>query len=106
MPPHHVHHPIGRYCFRKLTFGISSAPELFQKRMSRVLEGLPGVVCLMDDVFIFGANQGKHDKRLTAAMERLEAAGVTLNSARPPSSFWDTSLTGVASERIQIRPQQ
>lgn len=71
--------PFGRYCFRKLPFGISSAPEFFQKRMSRVLEGLPGIMCLMDDVLIFGANQGEHDRRLTAAMERLKAAGVTLN---------------------------
>ena len=46
--------PFGRYCFNKLPFGISSAPELFQKRMSKLLEGLDGVVCLMDDVLIFG----------------------------------------------------
>ena len=26
--------PYGRYCFNKLPFGISSAPELFQKRMN------------------------------------------------------------------------
>ena len=32
--------PYGRYCFNKMPFGISSAPEHFQKRMSRILEGL------------------------------------------------------------------
>ena len=37
--------PFGRYHFNKLPFGISSAPELFQKRMSKVSEGLDGVVC-------------------------------------------------------------
>ena len=41
--------PFGCYCFNKLPFGISSAPELFQKRMGELLEGLEGVVCLMDD---------------------------------------------------------
>ena len=46
--------PFGRYCFNKLTFGISSAPEHFQMRMSRILGGLAGVVCQMDDVLIFG----------------------------------------------------
>ena len=29
--------PIGCYCFNKLPFGISSAPEHFQKRMSNIL---------------------------------------------------------------------
>jgi len=29
--------PFGRYCYNRLFFGISSAPEHFQKRMSRIL---------------------------------------------------------------------
>ena len=47
--------PIGHYCFRKLPFRIASAPELFQQRISTVLQGLDGVLCQMDDVLIFGA---------------------------------------------------
>ena len=74
--------PAGRYCFNKLPFGISSAPELFQKRMKRILEGLTGVVCLMDDILIFGSNQTEHDERLIAVLKRLEAAGVTLNAEK------------------------
>ena len=54
--------PYGRYCFNKLPFGISSAPELFQRQIGRILEGLPGVLCLMDDVIIFGASQSEHDE--------------------------------------------
>ncbi|RXN15795.1 Transposon Ty3-G Gag-Pol poly [Labeo rohita] len=34
-------------------FGIASAPEHFQRRMSMVIEGLPGVVCHMDDMLIW-----------------------------------------------------
>lgn len=32
--------PSGRYCFNKLPFGISSAPEHFQRRMTAILNGL------------------------------------------------------------------
>ena len=71
--------PFGRYCFNKLPFGISSAPELFQKRMSELLEGLDGVVCLMDDVLLFGRDQQEHDARLIKVLERIQSAGVTLN---------------------------
>ena len=44
-----------RYCFNNLPFGITSAPEHFQKRISVILEGLEGVLCLilMDDVLVF-----------------------------------------------------
>ena len=36
--------PFGRYCFNKLPFGVSSAPELFQWRMNQILEGLESVM--------------------------------------------------------------
>ena len=34
--------PFGRYAFCRLPFGISSAPEIFQRKMSTLLEGLDG----------------------------------------------------------------
>ncbi|KAL7861742.1 hypothetical protein SRHO_G00131830 [Serrasalmus rhombeus] len=70
--------PFGQYCYR-LCFGISSAPEHFQKRMTQLLEGLEGVLCQMDDVLIWGATQQQHDERLRATLSRLQEAGVTLN---------------------------
>ena len=36
--------PMGTYCFNKLPFGITSAPEHFQKQMSKVLAGLEGAL--------------------------------------------------------------
>ena len=74
--------PFGRYCFNKMPFGISSAPEHFQKRMSKILSGLEGVLCLMDDVLVFGRDMKEHDERLTAALNRIKAAGATLNPSK------------------------
>ena len=71
--------PFGRYEFNKLPFGISSAPELFQKRMGKMLAGLDGVVCLIDDVLVFAGDQEEHDARLTAVLRRIQSAGATLN---------------------------
>ena len=56
--------PFGRYGFNKLPFGISSAPELFQRRINVILEGLGGILCHMDDVLVYGTNQMEHDARL------------------------------------------
>ena len=71
--------PVGRYCFNKLPFGISSAPEHFQRRMSELLSGLEEVLCQMDDVLIFGKDEVEHDRRLEAALRRIQDAGATLN---------------------------
>ena len=53
--------PFGRYHFNKLPFGISSAPELFQRRMSAILEGVEGVVCLIDELLVIGKDEAEHD---------------------------------------------
>ena len=53
--------PFGRYCYNKLPFGISSAPEHFQQRMHSLLEGLQGVLCIMDDILIFGTTRQEHN---------------------------------------------
>jgi len=71
--------PFGRFCFNHLPFGISSAPELFQKRMSVIVEGLDGVIFLMDDILVHGSNQQEHDKRLLATLERLQKCHINLN---------------------------
>ena len=56
--------PFGRYCFRRLPFGITSAPEHFQRRMTEILADLDGAVCLMDDILIYGETQQQHHERL------------------------------------------
>ena len=55
--------PFGRFCFNRLPFGICSAPEIFQRTMSGILEGLDGTICQMDDVLIGGKDQVQHDER-------------------------------------------
>ena len=72
---------LGRYCFNKLPFGITSAPELFWHCMNSMLSGLSGVLCLMDDVLIFGKDQTEHDERLEKVLKRIDLQGshLTLN---------------------------
>ena len=50
--------------------------------MSPVLEGLDGVLCHMDDVLIFGSSKEEHDLRLSATLQQLKKAGVTLNPSK------------------------
>lgn len=45
-----------------MPFGISSALEHFQKRMSKIPAGLNGVLCLMDNVLVFGKDVKEHDE--------------------------------------------
>ena len=83
--------PFGRYCFRRLPFVITSAPEHFQKRMHKVLEDLPGVLCMMDDIIIFGESSEEHDARVRAVFRGLEDNSVTPNFEK--CEFAKSSIT-------------
>ena len=74
--------PFGRFCFNKMPFGISSAPKHFQKRMNEILKDLPGVVCLIDDVLVYGGTEAEDDKHLQAVLKQIQSAGVTLNKEK------------------------
>ena len=37
--------------------------------MSEILTDLPGVVCQMDDILVFGETQDEHDKHLKAVLK-------------------------------------
>ena len=96
--------PFGRYCFNKLPFGISSAPEHFQRRMGEILEGQEGVLCHMDDVLIFGRNQLEHDTRLHSALQRVQEAGLTLNQDKCEFSKQRLTFLGHVIDEHGVSP--
>ena len=49
--------------------------------MNEILQGLPGVVCHVDDILVTGKNK-EHDSHLQTVLNKLEAVGVTLNKEK------------------------
>ncbi len=74
--------PFGRYCFKRLPFGISSAPEIFQRKMMETLQGLDGVEVFMDDILVYGDSMEQHDAQLEKVMQRIDQAGLKLNKEK------------------------
>ena len=50
--------------------------------MNSLLTGLEGVLCLIDDVLVFGASRKDHDDHLDAVLRKLQNAGVMLNRSK------------------------
>ena len=48
---------IGLFRYKRLSFGINSAAEIFQKSIEDVLQGIDGVRNISDDIIVFGKNQ-------------------------------------------------
>ena len=71
--------PFGRYCFKRLPFGLVSAQDIFQRKIDETYDGLPGIICIADDVVVYGQDDETHDENLTRMMERTKERGLSLN---------------------------
>ena len=86
--------PFGRYSFRRLPFGISSAPELFHRTMSQMMEGLDGVHVYIDDLLIWGSTKEEHDARLSRVLERVKINNLTLNKSKCQTDLPEITFLG------------
>ena len=65
------------YRYKGLMFGISSAPEKYQRIISDVIRGCKGVANIADDLIVHGKDAREHDKNLHAVLQRLRDSGLT-----------------------------
>ena len=56
--------PLGKYCFKRLPFGLTCSGDAFQQQLDQVLSGISGVTGISDDTLIWGDTAEKHDTAL------------------------------------------
>ncbi|KAJ8869653.1 hypothetical protein PR048_028646 [Dryococelus australis] len=80
--------------FTRLMFGVSCAPEFFQKCLQMVFQGLSGVTLFFDDFVVFGDTQQKHDQCVHKVIERIQEMGLTLNTDKCRSGLAEMEFLG------------
>lgn len=71
--------PFGCYKFKRLPFGLSIAPEIFQKYNECAFGDIPGVIIYCDDLLITASSETEHDQVLTKVLERAKKFNVRFN---------------------------
>ena len=61
----------GLYRYTRLPHGVASAPAVFQKTMDVVLQGLPKVICYLDDILVTGTSEEEHLENVEKVLQRL-----------------------------------
>ncbi|XP_023312364.1 uncharacterized protein K02A2.6-like [Anoplophora glabripennis] len=69
----------GLFRYTRLNFGISCAPEMFQKIMERILSSCNGAIVFIDDIVVFGETENEHNMRLKTTLDILKENNVLLN---------------------------
>ncbi|XP_026046823.1 uncharacterized protein K02A2.6-like [Astatotilapia calliptera] len=72
----------GLYKYNRLSYGVSSAPALFQSVMDQILQGMEHVTCFLDDILITASSERDHLKRLEEVLTRLEKHGVRVKLSK------------------------
>ena len=69
----------GTYIFKRLAMGLKNSAASFQRFMSTILDGLPGVFCYLDDILLFDTDEEQHKKSLNTVFQILQQNGLTIN---------------------------
>lgn len=54
----------GGYRWLRLLFGTNASSEIFQRKLLEALNGLPGIVCIADDLVIQCHTKNDHDQNI------------------------------------------
>ena len=71
----------GLYAYQRLTYGIASAPALFQSTMDQILQGMDNVRCRIDDIII-RTDPHEHLQVLDEVLTRLERHGILAKESK------------------------
>jgi len=93
-----------------MPFGISPAPECFQRKLDQNLQGFEGVYKVADDIVITGRGASKeeavrnHDTNLVKLLERCRMRNLKLNREKLQLKCSETTFIGhvLTSEGVKL----
>ena len=94
----------GLYRYKRLMFGISAAPGIYQHVIQQALQGCPGVRNISDDIIVLGKTYQEHDCNLTNVLARLQECGLILNRDKCKFNVRETTFFGYTISADGIRP--
>ncbi|KRX44072.1 Transposon Tf2-9 polyprotein [Trichinella murrelli] len=72
----------GAFRVKRLQFGVSAAPGIFQGVIDQLTIGIPGVLPYFDDILIAAKDESMLAKRLATLLKRFYGAGLRLNAEK------------------------
>ncbi|XP_055914083.1 uncharacterized protein K02A2.6-like [Eupeodes corollae] len=100
--------PWGRVSFLRVPFGLASAPEIYQKLMTDLLEGCENTEVSMDDVLIHAPDVKALNVLTKKVLKKLDEAGIKLNKQKCIFATTKARFLGhiITSEGIAADPEK
>ena len=83
--------PWGKYQYLRLPMGVNVSPDIFQEKMSILMDGLEFVRTYLDDLLVISNSTFEdHLRQLSTVLQRLHRAGLKINAEK--SSFFSPEI--------------
>lgn len=96
----------GMYRYKRLMFGVSCAPEMFQKIIEQLLADCENCVNYIDDIIVFGADEEEHNRCLQKVLAVLQSHDVLLNDRKCLFKVTELEFLGHHVSSEGIRPAE
>jgi hypothetical protein len=98
--------PWGKYSIKRLPLGIAGYPDIFQSKMSELMEDLEYVQAYVDDLLcISRSSLEDHLKKLKEVLRRLHDVGLKVNAEKLTFCALEIEYLGYILTREGIKPQ-
>ena len=87
-----------------MPFGISSAPEVFQKKNEAIFGDIDGVEVIFDDIIIAAKDEHEHGEIMTKLLQRAREANVKFNPAKLQYKVSEVKYMGNIVSEFGFKP--
>jgi hypothetical protein len=99
--------PWGKYSYKRLPMGLAGSPDIFQEKMSELMESLEFVRAYLEDLLcISKLSLEDHLEKLEEVLRRLCDAGLKVNAAKSTFCTLEIEYLGYVLMRDGIKPQR
>ena len=98
--------PWGKYKYKRLPMGVKNSPDIFQQKISDLMEGLEDFIrAYLDDILIITKGDYQdHLEKVSEVLRRLQAAGLQVNLPKSKIAVQELEYLGYWLTPKGIRP--
>lgn len=93
----------GIYRFKRLMFGLKSAPEVFQRSMDVLFRGIDYIIIYMDDILVYGRTEKEHDETLEQVLKKIDELKMEINVEKSVLNATEVTFLGFVVSKDGIR---
>ena len=97
--------PFGKYEYQRIPMGLCNSPDIFQEKMSELMDGLNFVQTYIDDLLVITKESFEdHLEKLDLVLTRLSEAGLKVNGNKSFFARTELEYLGYWISRTGIKP--